>query len=154
MYRSAHVYFSSTLPPELLVELRSTPGLSTHLETLREAHIEFSVVDRRTFHTNQVCHVSTAGEAAHEVTELAEGAYGRLRCSAHTQERALQHLFGDDTAGHSDSYQMEVHTAARRVVSLLVSLKVCEITSMHTRVGQNVPGADDSVRLSTQGNKW
>lgn len=43
-------------------------------------------------------------------------------CNA--QEQALQHLFGDDTAGHTDNYQLEVHTAARRVVSLLLSLRV------------------------------
>lgn len=54
MYRAAHVFFSGTLPPELLADLRSTPGLMSRLTTLREVHLEFSVVDRRTFHTNQV----------------------------------------------------------------------------------------------------
>lgn len=57
MYQAAHVYFSSTLAPELLAELKSTPGLAAHLATLQEANLEFSVFDSRTFHTNQVlCH--------------------------------------------------------------------------------------------------
>lgn len=54
MYKAAHVYFSSSLAPELLAELRSTPGLAAHLATLREANLEFSIFDRRTFYTNQV----------------------------------------------------------------------------------------------------
>ena len=54
MYQAAHVYFSSTLAPELLAELKSTPGLAAHLATLQEANLEFSVFDSRTFHTNQV----------------------------------------------------------------------------------------------------
>ena len=54
MYQVAHVFFSSTLAPELLAELKSTPGLAAHLATLQEANLEFSVFDSRTFHTNQV----------------------------------------------------------------------------------------------------
>jgi hypothetical protein len=40
------------------------------------------------------------------------------------QERALQHLFGKETASHTDQYELEVKTAARRILSLLLSLKV------------------------------
>lgn len=53
MYKAAHVFFSGSLAPELLAEMRSTPGLTSRLATLREVHLEFSVVDRHTFHTNQ-----------------------------------------------------------------------------------------------------
>jgi hypothetical protein len=45
-------------------------------------------------------------------------------CRSPMQHSALQHLFGKETAGHADQYQLEVHTAARRVLSLLLSLKV------------------------------
>lgn len=46
------------------------------------------------------------------------------------QPSALQLLFGKETAGHADQYQLEVHTAARRVVSLLLSLKVAFVVSI------------------------
>lgn len=124
MYQAAHVYFSSTLPPELLAELRSTPGLAAHLATLQEANLEFSVFDCRTFHTNQVwrgCGPACQPEVQRKTVPCKEVVVLALPA---VQERALQHLFGRETAGHTDQYQLEVHTAARRVVSLLLSLKV------------------------------
>ena len=54
MYKEAHVFLSGSLAPQLLAEVRSTPGLTARLATLREVHLEFSVVDRRTFITDQV----------------------------------------------------------------------------------------------------
>ena len=49
MYSAAHVFFSGVLPPQLLAEIRNTPGLVQRLATLREVHLEFGVIDRRTF---------------------------------------------------------------------------------------------------------
>lgn len=124
MYQAAHVYFSSTLAPELLAEVRSTPGLAAHLATLQEANLEFSVFDCRTFHTSQVWR--GCGPACQPDVQRKTGPCKEVVVLAlpAVQERALQHLFGRETAGHTDQYKLEVHTAARRVVSLLLSLKV------------------------------
>ena len=49
MYSAAHVFFSGALAPQLLADIRNTPGLVQRLATLREVHLEFGVIDRRTF---------------------------------------------------------------------------------------------------------
>jgi len=51
LYRDAHVFFTSAAPPAVLDVLRAAPGLTQRLRGLREAHMEFSVVDSRTFST-------------------------------------------------------------------------------------------------------
>ena len=36
LYKSAHVFFSSRVPPGVLTEIRSCPGLTARLRTLKE----------------------------------------------------------------------------------------------------------------------
>ena len=51
LYKEAHVFFTSSLPPSLLTLLKSSPTFLAHVRTLREAHLEFAARDARTFTT-------------------------------------------------------------------------------------------------------
>ncbi|KDD71344.1 hypothetical protein H632_c5250p0, partial [Helicosporidium sp. ATCC 50920] len=52
-YGSAHVFFSSPLPPHLLTRLRQSPRLVSRLGSLRELNLEFLALDARCFSTAQ-----------------------------------------------------------------------------------------------------
>ncbi|KAK9906798.1 hypothetical protein WJX75_008240 [Coccomyxa subellipsoidea] len=53
LYKSAHVFFSSPAPGAILAAIRSCPGLTARLKSLKEVNLEFLVMDRRTFVTDE-----------------------------------------------------------------------------------------------------
>ncbi|CAK0753523.1 hypothetical protein CVIRNUC_002227 [Coccomyxa viridis] len=53
LYQSAHVFFSSPAPQTVLAAIRSCPGLTSRLRSLKEVNLEFLVRDRRTFVTGE-----------------------------------------------------------------------------------------------------
>eukprot|EP00884_Botryococcus_braunii_P006265 jgi/Botrbrau1/1563/Bobra.0107s0050.1 len=53
LYKSAHIFFSSSADPRQLNAIKSSPGLIAHLKTLKEVNLELLTVDRRTFVTEE-----------------------------------------------------------------------------------------------------
>mmetsp|Transcript_23762 Transcript_23762/g.45277 ORF Transcript_23762/g.45277 Transcript_23762/m.45277 type:complete len:649 (-) Transcript_23762:238-2184(-) len=51
LYRTAHVFFSSKLPGELLASIKASPTLIARLESLKEVNLEVMALESRTFVT-------------------------------------------------------------------------------------------------------
>ncbi|BDA46397.1 probable protein transport Sec1a [Coccomyxa sp. Obi] len=53
LYKTAHVFFSSPVSSTVLASIRACPGLTSRLKNLKEVNVEFLVMDRRTFVTDE-----------------------------------------------------------------------------------------------------